>query len=410
MSMKRRDNKNRILRTGESQRKDGRYAYKYYDNRGKAHFAYSWKLEPTDRVPQGKRECLSLREKEKSIQRDMEDGIDPSGGNITVLGQVERYLSTKNNVNKKTISNYKSVLALLRKDPMGSTNIKDVKTSDAKIWFVELQRGGRKYGTIENIRNVIKPAFELAVQDKVIRKNPFDFAFKGVLENDKRERLPLTKEQRDRFLAFIKSHPIYKKYYDAIFILFHTGLRISELCGLIVTDLDFEAHTLTVNRQLQRDDHWTLYLAPPKGSKKSKPKVRTLPMSNEVMDCFRRVLRARANVKIEPMVDGVMGFVFLTQRETPTDKGVWESRFKQIHAAYCKKTGDTIPMVTPHVCRHTFCSEMAKAGMHPRNLQTIMGHSDVVVTMRVYTHLSAQDSLVDYWRTANRLQQFNKKK
>ncbi|HBH1676714.1 TPA: integrase DNA-binding domain-containing protein, partial [Clostridioides difficile] len=56
MSEKRRDNKNRILRTGESQRKDGRYAYKYIDTFGKPQFVYSWKLVPTDKTPAGKRD------------------------------------------------------------------------------------------------------------------------------------------------------------------------------------------------------------------------------------------------------------------------------------------------------------------------------------------------------------------
>ena len=67
MSEKRRDNKNRILQTGESQRKDGRYVYKYNDNLGQVKFVYAWRLVPTDKTPSGKREDLSLREKEKEI-------------------------------------------------------------------------------------------------------------------------------------------------------------------------------------------------------------------------------------------------------------------------------------------------------------------------------------------------------
>lgn len=63
MSEKRRDNKNRILHTGESQRKDGRYAFKYIDGHGRPRFIYSWKLVATDRVPKGKRECVALRER-----------------------------------------------------------------------------------------------------------------------------------------------------------------------------------------------------------------------------------------------------------------------------------------------------------------------------------------------------------
>ena len=72
MSEKRRDSKGRILRTGESQRKDGRYAYKYTDACGKTQFVYAWKLVPTDKTPTGKRDDISLREKVKEILRDTE--------------------------------------------------------------------------------------------------------------------------------------------------------------------------------------------------------------------------------------------------------------------------------------------------------------------------------------------------
>ena len=55
MAEKRRDSKGRILRTGESQRKDGRYAYKYTDSTGKPQFVYAWKLVAADKTPAGKR-------------------------------------------------------------------------------------------------------------------------------------------------------------------------------------------------------------------------------------------------------------------------------------------------------------------------------------------------------------------
>lgn len=48
-----------------------------------------------------------------------------------------------------------------------------------------------------------------------------------------------------------------------------------------------------------------------------------------------------------------------------------------------------LPHITPHVCRHTFCTNMAGAGMDPKVLQYIMGHSEIEVTMNVYTHFSA---------------------
>ena len=51
-----------------------------------------------------------------------------------------------------------------------------------------------------------------------------------------------------------------------------------------------------------------------------------------------------------------------------------------------------MPNITPHVCRHTYCSNMAKSGMNPKTLQYLMGHSDISTTMNVYTHIGFDDA------------------
>ena len=165
VSEKRRDSKNRILRNGESQRKDGRYAYKYIDATGKPQFVYSWKLEATDRTPQGKRDGLSLREKEKQIQRDIEDAIIPRGGEMTVLDLVKKYLSQKTGVRHNTEANYNFVLNIIKKEDFGRQRIDKVKLSDAKCWLIKLQQDGRGYSSIHSIRGVVRPAFQMAVDD-----------------------------------------------------------------------------------------------------------------------------------------------------------------------------------------------------------------------------------------------------
>ena len=92
MSEKRRDNRGRILRNGESQRQDGRYVYKYKDLNGDTKFVYSWRLDKNDRAPAGKAREPSLREKEKKIQQDLFNQVVPNGGNLTVLELVQKYL------------------------------------------------------------------------------------------------------------------------------------------------------------------------------------------------------------------------------------------------------------------------------------------------------------------------------
>ncbi|MCM1223303.1 MAG: integrase DNA-binding domain-containing protein, partial [Lachnospiraceae bacterium] len=113
MSEKRRDNKNRILQTGEGQRKDGRYFFKYIDNCGKPQFIYSWKLTSADTVPKGKRDDISLREKEKQIERDIEDGIDTSGRKMTVLQLYMKFINTHSNVKEGSIEGRKRLIKRL---------------------------------------------------------------------------------------------------------------------------------------------------------------------------------------------------------------------------------------------------------------------------------------------------------
>ena len=227
-NQKRRDKKGRILRNGESQRADGRYAFVYTDCFGKQKFLYSWKLESTDPLPVGRRPCQSLREKEKVILRDINDGITPYGDNLTVLELVKKYIAQKTGVRHNTAANYNFVINIIKKEEFGALRIDKVKLSDAKAWLIKLQADGRGYSTIHSVRGVVRPAFQMAVDDDLIRKNPFEFQLCTVVVNDSVTRGAITRKQERKFLEFIKNDEHYKRYYDGMFILFKTGLRISD--------------------------------------------------------------------------------------------------------------------------------------------------------------------------------------
>ena len=139
MSEKRRDNKNRILRTGESQRKDGRYAYKYINNLGKIQFVYAWKLVATDRIPTSKKDDISLREKIVQIEKSLSDNTDINGGKMTVMELYERFIKYKGNVRSNTVKYRQSLIKILEKDSLGSLSIDKVKTSDAKDVYCKIK-------------------------------------------------------------------------------------------------------------------------------------------------------------------------------------------------------------------------------------------------------------------------------
>ena len=384
MSEKRRDSKGRILRNGECQRKDGLYQYDYVDMNGKPKCLYSWKLEATDPLPKGKRKCKSLREKEREVQRNMDDGIVPYGGQLTVLELVKKYVLQKTGVRPTTRAGYKTVMNILEKEDFGAKRIDKVKLSDAKGWLIKLQdKDGRSYSSIHTIRGVLRPAFQMAVDDDLIRRNPFDFQLVTVIVNDSVTREAVTHDEKRKFLEFVKNDKHFSKYYEGIYILFYTGMRISEFVGLTVKDINFEDGTINIDHQLQRTNSMKYVIEPTK----TNAGTRVIPMSKDVCECFRRIIEKRKSPKVEPMIGGKTGFLYLDKNDMPMVALHWEKYFQHIVEKYNKIYKIQIPKITPHVCRHTYCSHCASGGMNPKHLQYLMGHSDIGVTLNTYTHI-----------------------
>ncbi len=386
-TVKRRDNKNRVLRNGESQTKDGRYMYKYIDSNGKPNYVYSWRLVQTDVTPQGKKDKPPLRDLIKTINKDLDDGIYSKGGEMTVLELVKKYVSQKTGVRHNTEANYNFVINVIAKEDFGKKRIDRVKLSDAKGWLIKLQADGRGYSSIHTIRGVVRPAFQMAVDDDLLRKNPFEFQLATVVVNDSVTREAITRKQERQFLEFIKNDKHYCTYYDGMFILFKTGLRISEFCGLTIADIDLQERKINVNHQLQRKRKMEYVIE----ETKTNAGTRLVPMTDEVYECFKRIIANRKKPKIEPMIDGKAGFLFLDKNDMPMVALHWEKYFQYALEKHNKIYREQLPKITPHVCRHTFCSNMAKAGMNPKTLQKIMGHSDIGVTLNTYTHLDFDD-------------------
>lgn len=372
MSEKRKDNKGRILRTGESQRKGLIYQYRYTDIRGKRQTVYSSDLK-------------ELREKEKEIQKQLDDGIDYVAGKINVIQLLERYISIKQGVRYNTKVGYNFVLNLVKKEDFGYRSIQDIKVSDAQKWIMKLHEDGKGYSTLTSVRGVVKPAFQMAYNEDVIRRNPFDFKLVDVVSNDSQKRIAMTEEQQKLWMNFIREDKTYCKYYDEFVVLLGTGMRVSEFCGLTTADLDFVGRKIRVDHQLVRERGGKYYVE----KTKTECGCRYIPMTDEVYRSLKNILSRRKRVKTETIIDGYSGFLLLDKNDSPKVALHIENEMRWAMKKYQKLHPDKpLPHITPHVFRHTFCTNMANAGMDIKTLQYVMGHSDVGVTLNVYTHAS----------------------
>ena len=378
----RRDNKGRILRTGESQRADGRYLYKCTNALGEPVSLYSWKLVPTDKIPKGKRKDISLREKIEQLQKDLNDGIDPTGKKITVCQLYDKKNSLRKNVKRNTVKGRKQFMNLLKKDPLGSMTIDTVKLSDAKEWAIRMSENGVAYSSIRNYKRSLKASFYLAIQDDYIRKNPFDFKLSDVLDDDTEEKVVLTPEQEASLLSFMQSDKTYRKYYDEVVILLETGLRMTDFCGLDLTvAVDMRNRSILVEHQLLKDKEIGYYISTPK----TKNGSRQVPMSKKAYEAFKRVIKNREK-GISFTVDGYSRFLFLNQKGLPRVATNYDGMLRGLVKKYNKTHDEPLPHITPHTFRHTFCTNMANKGMNPNTLQYIMGHANITMTLNYYAH------------------------
>ena len=368
MSEKRKDSKGRVLKDGESQRANGTYDYRYTDIHKKRRCIYAKSL-------------TELRKKEDELRRDMADGIDYAAGETTVAELVDRYMNLKRGLKQNSLRSYGSAVKRIHADPFGQKPIKTVKLSDAKSWFVSLRDRGYKQNTIGVMQCVVRPAFEMAVDDDILRKNPFKFKLSDVVPRDAYVRTALSREQQEQYFQFFMEYGG-GSYYDDVVILLGTGLRVSELYGLTKSDLDFDRRCIHVRRQLSRTANQPYFISSPK----TKSGIRTIPMTDTVYMALKRVLKNRASPKVEMLVDGCTGFIFLDKAGKPKVAMHLENFMRGLQRKHPWALGGDFPKVTPHVLRHTFCTNMQQAGIDTKSLQYLMGHSNASVTLDVYTH------------------------
>ena len=150
-----------------------------------------------------------------------------------------------------------------------------------------------------------------------------------------------------------------------------------------MVSIDFQKGVVRIERQLTRTRNCEYYIENPK----TESGFRQIPMSAEVQRAFHNVIRSRKSPQVEVIVGGHTGFLFLDKDGKPKVAGHMEHAMKRIVDNYNKSHTDKL-VVTPHVLRHTFCTEMAQAGMPVKELQYLMGHADANTTMNTYTHMS----------------------
>lgn len=392
----RKDGKGRVLRKGEHYRKsDGRYSYIYTDPLGKQRTIYAKSL-------------VTLRQKEEELVRDQMDGLDVyTAGSADVNFLFDRYISTKSELRSTTYANYVYTWNHFIRDTFGKKKIKDVKYSDVLFFYTDLiQNQHLQVNTLESINTVLRPAFQLAVRDDIIRKNPVDGAYAEVKKRNggsRKTRRALTVEQQRAFMEYVANSPFFFHWYPFFTFLLGTGCRIGEAIGIRWDDVDMEKRIISINHSLtyysRADDSFKCEFRV--SEPKTEAGMREIPMMEPVYEVLKSEWERQQDEGFcEENVDGMTNFIFTNRFGMPHDPAAVNRAIKRIVDAHNseeevkakkqKREPIMIPRFSCHIFRHTFASRFCEKETNVKVIQGVMGHADVTTTMNIYAEVNTE--------------------
>ncbi|MDE6220033.1 MAG: site-specific integrase [Lachnospiraceae bacterium] len=374
--------------------------YRYVDSSGNRKTEYSWRLVETDAHPVSKKRDLSLREKEMQIQKDLMDGISTINSTITLNELFERYIRTKKRLRQNVKDNYVMMFGKhIKSNYIGNMSIKSINKIDVLNAYEAMSESGLSNGSIHIMHNnILFPTFQFAVDNDWLRKNPVKDCIKEYPYDPMNKREALSIKEQKIFTEFIGKDKVYAKYYPIVVLILETALRRGEVLGLTWDNVDLDNEIIMVDHQLYYHSVNGKYNIKV-GNPKTDFSNRIIPLSPKAHAILKSVKGAEYFNSIGSGIEinGYKNFVFLNSRKSNV---IIPRQFGDALTAACVKYNkkektlaekegrepELLPMVTPHILRHTACTRIAESGMDIKVLQTVMGHKKVDVTMNIYNH------------------------
>lgn len=392
--IKRKDKDRVVLRKGETQRANGTYDYRWVDKNGKRHSIYARTLE-------------ELREKEKQIEKDKNDGIKAEARYVTINDLFDLWKQIKRGLKDNTFQNYQYMYNMFVRPEFGKKRITTLKKSDVKRFYNYLaDERGLQASTIDSIHTVLHQVLEMAVDDSYIRNNPSDNVLKELKQSHifkTEKRRALTKPEQDLFLDFLKRNHTYNHWYPIFAVMIGTGLRVGEVTGLRWCDIDFENGFIDVNHTLvyycHRNEKEKSGCYFNVNTSKTTASNRQVPILDFVKEAFvqEREYQEAMGIKCNVTIDGYTDFVFVNRFGMAQHQGTLNKAIRRIirdcnDEVLLKEEQSPIllPAFSCHTLRHTFTTRMCEAGVNVKVIQDTLGHSDISTTLNIYADVTKE--------------------
>lgn len=355
--------KGKELGDGITQRKDGRYSARYRDVLGKRREKYF------KNVSEAKEWLITSR------FNNLHDNI-VSGDDMTVNAWFDYWVEEikANTTKRNTIKNYKQRYNQNIKKHIGNMIITKVKPLHLQHILNAMANDGYAPSTIQQTKLLLANFLSSAVDNDIIRATPLKRTV-VLPKGGKKERRVLTLDEQTAFFNAAQESKNYLVYCLAL----QTGMRAGELIGLQFDDLDFGNQRIYINRTCEYDYIAKEFIC---GSPKSEAGKRCIPMTDVAYSILKEIEKERKTRKVVNLK--YINFVFLSPKGIPLKNSTLDEDIAKI----AKKLG--IPKFSMHTFRHTFATRCIEANMNPKTLQTILGHSDISLTLNLYTHTTAE--------------------
>lgn len=392
MAQRRLDSNRKVLKTGETQRADGYYVYRWTDRTGARHSV-------TDKTLEG------LRRKEEDILRNKMDGIKVGVQNVTLNDIYELWKHLKRGLKDNTFQNYCYMYDQFVAEDIGKLRIQNLKRSDVKRFYNKLiDERQLKIATVDNVHTVLHQVLQIAVEDNYIRNNVSDNLLKELKQSHnfgEDHRRALTVAEQELFLKFLASEKTqYHHWYPIFAVMVGTGMRVGEICGLRWQDIDLEAGIIDVNHTLvyynhRNGDGCYFNVHTPK----TKAGNRQIPMLDEVKEAFllEKQYQEYNNLKCNVSVDGYTDFIFINRFGNVQHQGTLNKALRRVirdcndeQLAKGKKNPVLLPNFSCHSLRHTFTTRLVEADVNIKVIQELCGHTRSDVTLDIYTTVTKE--------------------
>ena len=405
MIERRKDNKGRVLKEGETQRKDGCYDFRWRTKDGKRHSVYAKTLD-------------ELREKQKKIQRDKSDGIRTEAKNVTLNDVFDLWTELKKGIKDNTFQNYQYMYNQFVYPDFGKLRVLNLKRSDVRRFYNLLADERHiKIRTLECIHTVMFQVLNLAVEEDYLRVNPASNAMKELKQThsfntDKRR--ALTIKEHEIFVNYLSNDKSCLRWKPIFTVMINTGLRVGELTGLRWDDVDFENNTININHTLVYYKHRTNGCYFSINTPKTKSGYRTIPMIDVVREAFQeeKKYQQESGVPQDIKIDGYTNFIFINRYGNVQNQGMLNKSLRRIMRDCNEWVLDNTqaneePVILPrfscHSLRHTFATRLCESGINIKVIQDVLGHADITTTMNIYTDATKELKDLEFQKFNNEL-------